>query len=103
MRFRSRSEAARYSADARWRAAERRAQAEREAGIPDREPERDVRQPITLDLRSAGGELLTIEPRAGYIGWRLRDESGAVKECAALKTLLHRIADGLPRTLSARA
>jgi hypothetical protein len=84
------------------RAAEARAQAEREAGIPDREPQADARQRITLDLRSYGGERLHIEPRMGYIACRLLDDAGTVKDCAALKTLLHRWADSLPPTLGAR-
>jgi hypothetical protein len=102
MRFRTRFAAARYSAQCRWRAAEQRAQAERDAGIRDRDPYIDARQPITIDLRSYGGQLLHIEPRAGYIAVRVLDESGAVVQCAALKTALHRIADDLPRTLAPR-
>ena len=98
MRFRNRSAAARYSANARWRAAEARAQVEREAGIPDRPGLVDMRQPFDLDLRTWGGPALHIEPRLGYIAARSRDlETGAV-DCAALKTLLHRLADSLPRT-----
>lgn len=62
----------------------------------------DNRQPITLDLRAAGGGVETLEPRLGYVAWRRRAESGEVKDCAALKTLLHRIADELPRQLGAR-
>jgi hypothetical protein len=91
------------AARARWRAAEARAQAERDAGIPDREPLTDARQRITLDLRSYGGERLHIEPRMGYIACRLLDDAGTVKDCAALKTLLHRVADGLPRTMGVRS
>jgi hypothetical protein len=87
-----------HAARCRWRAVKARAQAEREAGIPDREPLPDTRQPITLDLRSYGGQLLRIEPRLGYLACRLTDEAGNVRDCAALKTLLHRIADSLPRT-----
>jgi hypothetical protein len=41
------------AARARWRNAEARAQAERDAGIPDREPATDYRQPCTIDLRGA--------------------------------------------------
>lgn len=53
----------------------------------------------TLDLTSYGGRRLRIEPRIGYIACRLiDDDSGAVEDCAAIKTLLHRIADALPRT-----
>ena len=90
------------AAHARWRAAAERAQAERDAGIPDREDVPDFRQPISLDLRSAGGELWHIEPRRGYVSWRALDEAGQVRECAALKTLLTRIAAKLPRLVSAR-
>lgn len=91
------------NARARWRAAEARAQAERDAGIPDREPFEDCRQPFALDLRSAGYRRLRIEPRAGYVAWRAVDEdSGEVIDCAALKELLHRVADKLPRMLSPR-
>jgi hypothetical protein len=86
------------AARARWRAAEHRAQAEREDGIPDRPLLDDARQPIDLDLRTWGGPRLRIVPRAGYIAGRQIDaDSGAVTDCAALKTLLHRIADKLPR------
>jgi hypothetical protein len=89
------------AAAARWRGD--RAQAERDAGIPDREPLTDCRDPLVLDLRSHGGKRLRIEPRVGYIAVRvLDDETGVVIQCCALKTALHRIADSLPRTLSAR-
>jgi len=89
------------AAAARWRAAESRAQAERDAGIPDRAPDRDQRQPITLDLCSYGGGMLTIEPRIGYISVRVMQD-GAVVHCAAMKQALHWIADQLPRTMGAR-
>lgn len=88
------------AANARWRAD--RAQAERDAGIPDRPMPTDCREPITLDLRSAGGPLILLEPCLGKIAWKLRD-GDAVKDRAALKTLLHRIADKLPRQLGERA
>lgn len=91
------------AANARWRAAVDRAEAERDAGIPDREPDADMRQPISLDLSSYGGQRLRIEPRRGYIACRAIDEAtGEVADCAALKTLLHRIADKLPPTLGRR-
>ena len=89
------------AADQRWRL--RRAQQEREAGIPDREPWHDGRAVLTLDLRTHGGRLLRIEPRVGYIACRVYDdETGELLECAALKTALHHIADSLPRTLAQR-
>lgn len=86
------------AANARWRTDQ--AQHEREIGIADRDPYTDARQPCVIDLRGAGGPLLTLEPRLGYIAWRQRDEAGSVSDCAAIKTLLHRLADTLPRTLS---
>ncbi len=61
----------------------------------------DCREPITLDLRSAGGPLIVLEPCFGKIAWKLHDGE-SVKDRAALKTLLHRIADGLPRQLGER-
>ena len=87
-----------HAARSRWRAAEARAEAEREAGITDRTATVDCRQRITLDLSSYGGQRLHLEPRLGYIACRLLDDTGQVLDCAALKTLLHRIADSLPRT-----
>jgi hypothetical protein len=90
------------AAKARWRAAEQRADDERAAGIPDRAFE-DLRQPITLELASAGYRNLRIVPRPGYISWRSYDaDTDEPIECAALKELLHRIADRLPRQLGAR-
>ncbi len=87
----------------RFRARERRAQWEREDGIPDREPMTDNRQPFTLDLAAAGFHDLRIEPRLGYVAWRAVDvESGEVLHCAALKELLHWIADQVPRMLAMR-
>ena len=61
------------AARARWRNAEARAQAERDEGVPDREPLKDWRQPCVIDLRGAGGPLLTLEPRLGYLAWRQRE------------------------------
>lgn len=88
------------AADARWRLAEERAQAERDAGIPGRT---DCRQPISLDLSSYGGPRLRIEPRPGYVSSRAIDEdTGRVVCVAALKTLLHSVADGLPRMMAPR-
>lgn len=69
MRFRTRTDAARHAARARWRAAEARAEAERAAGIPDRPAPVDLRQPINLDLTSYGGQRLRADdPRAAQRG-----------------------------------
>lgn len=85
-----------HAANCRWR--EWRAAAERDRGIEDRLPVVDTRQPIDLDLRCVGGPRVVLEPRAGYMAWRLRDaDTGEVTRCAAIKTLLREIADSLPR------
>lgn len=87
------------AANARWRSD--KAQAERDAGTPDRQAFEDRRRPFPLDLRTWGGPNLHIEPRLGHIAARAFDaDTGKVVACAALKTLLHNIADALPRTLS---
>jgi hypothetical protein len=91
------------AANARWRAAEASAQAEREAGIHDLPLDHDMREPVTLDLRSAGYLRLTIEPRLGYVAWRAVDaDTGDTIHCAAIKELLRWIAAQIPRQLGAR-
>lgn len=86
------------AANIRWRTAEHRAAHERTAGIHDRETTSDVRLPIDLDLRSIGGRLWRIEPRLGYLAWRLVDATtGEVAHSAAIKTLLRHLADTLPQ------
>lgn len=63
----------------------------------------DARPVISLDLSGVGGRSLVLEPRLGFIAYRARDAAtGEVLECAALKELLHRIADRLPRTMAPR-
>ena len=82
--------------------AEARMQRAAEAGIPVR-TDADCRRPIRLDLTSAGGPKLTLYPRRGYQAWRaVDDNSGEVVECAAIKALLHSLADSLPKTLGSR-
>jgi hypothetical protein len=91
------------AANARWRAAEQRAQAERDEGIPDREDQPDLRLPVEIDLSTWGGQRLRIEPRIGYISGRMFEaDAGDLLDCAAMKTLPHRLADSLPRTESRR-
>jgi hypothetical protein len=71
--------------------------------VPDPAPLEDTRQAFEMDLRSAGGRLLRIEPRWGFVAWRAIDaESGEVLRVAALKELLHWVADSLPRWLALR-
>ena len=91
------------AAKARWRAAEQRAEAEREAGIIDEPMPEDFRRPFVLPLRAAGYRDLHIEPRLGYVAWRALDaETGEVVKCAALKELLRWVAAEVPRMMSAR-
>jgi hypothetical protein len=81
----------------------RRAQWERDDGIPDREPLIDARQPFLLELAACGFHDLRVEPRLGYIAWRaVRIDTGECIRCCALKELLHWIADQIPRTLGSR-
>ncbi len=87
------------AANARWRLDA--AQAERDAGIPDLPMPVDVREPFPLDLRSAGGDQWMLEPISGKIAWKARSHRGEVRR-AALKTLLHDLADDLPRLLGER-
>lgn len=87
------------AANARWRKAE----AEREAGVPDELAWSDTRQPFDLLLGAQGYHDLRIEPRLGYIAWRARRiDTGEVVRCCALKELLHWLADRLPRTIAMR-
>lgn len=87
----------------RSRARTQQAAWQREDGIPDRPPIEDLRQPFPLLLKSAGFHDLNIEPRLGYVSWRAVDiDSGEVLHGAALKELLHWIADRVPRMLAAR-
>lgn len=60
----------------------------------------DERAPIPFDLRGAGWRSVTLHPIRGTKWQMVDNESGQVLSTAALKTLLHEIADELPRTLS---
>ena len=92
------------AARARWRAAEERAQAERDAGIPDDPMPSDCRDVVTLDLRSWGGKRWRIEPRLGYVSGRaINEETGEVEHCAAIKELLRLIARDTVRMMSPRS
>ena len=89
------------AANVRWRL--NTAQAERDAGIPDRAEPEDFRRPFDLPLKAAGYRDLHIEPRIGYVAWRALDaETGELLHCAALKELLRWVAGQVPRMMAAR-
>jgi hypothetical protein len=83
----------------RSRGRERRAQQERDDGIPDRPLLTDSRDTFPLPLKARGWRDVEIEPRLGYLTkWRAVDsETREVLHSAALKELLHWCADRLPR------
>ena len=84
-------------------AAERRAQADRDAGIPDREPI-PLRPSWELDLRAVGGPWWRCEPRAGYIADRVYDQAtGELVMCAPPKTILRAATAMVARRLGERA
>lgn len=90
------------AANARWRAAEERAHAERDAGIPDVPVFDDSRRPFLLPLSYFGFRDLWMEPRIGYIGWRAMDpETREVIYCAASKEMLRWLALKVPKMLGA--
>lgn len=92
-----------YRRSSAWdaRADAKRAAAEA-AGIPMRD-DTDCRSPIALDLSRVGGDALVLEPCRGKVAWRARRiDTGEVVARAALKALLHCIADRLPRMLAER-
>lgn len=91
------------AARARWRDAESRAAAERDAGIPDIPLPADVRQPFDLPFSRLGYRNLRIEPRSGYVSWRAVDaDTGETLHAAALKELLRWVAAQVPRMLAER-
>jgi hypothetical protein len=97
----AKSAAARKAARVRWD----RAALANEAGSTD-QPQilhDDARLPIDLDLTSAGWLRVRLEPRRGYVGWRIVDDaSGAVLHCAAIKEAMRWIAAQVPRQLGRR-
>ena len=97
MRIRYKSAASRYAA------AERRAQAERDAGIPDRD-DADRRCAWELDLRAVGGPYWVCEPRRGYVSYRVLDAGTRERVmCAPAKSILAAAQEATPRMLSGRA
>jgi hypothetical protein len=80
-----------------------KAQAERDAGIPDLPLDDDIRRPFLMPLAHIGYRDLWIEPRIGFVSWLATDvQTGEVVHCAALKELLRLIAASVPRMLAAR-
>jgi len=63
----------------------------------------DFRSACTLDLRGAGGPVLTLHPVRGKVAWRAVNQSGAVVARAAIKALLHAVADDMHRMQSPRS
>lgn len=79
--------------------AERRRLIAESAGEPMR-TDADYRSACTLDLRGAGGPLLTLQPVRGKVAWRAIDENGRIVERCAIKSLLHSVADSMTRMQS---
>ena len=60
--------------------------------------------PVEIDLRTWGGPWVMIEPRPCRIAGKAIDmQTGDVLDSGELKTLLHRIAAGMPRMASLRS
>lgn len=77
-----------------------RAEALVAAGVP-RRVDQDFRTACQIDLRGSGGLLYTLEPRRGYVAWRVVAD-GKVLHCASLKQCLHWIADQQARCSAMR-
>ena len=91
------------AAQARWRHAAVKAELERLEGIPDREPDADIRQPFCLPLARLGWLDVRLEPRLGYIAWRCVDaDTDEVLACKALGEMLRWIAAQVPRQMGRR-
>ena len=81
----------------------RKADTERAAGIPDREPVTDSRDDVPLDLRSHGGRNWIIEPRLGYTSCRLRNvATNEVVVVGTLKQVLRFLSRHTPHRLGFR-
>ena len=77
-----------------------RAEALTAAGVPVRVDE-DFRTTCAIDLRGCGGPLYTLEPRRGYVAWRVVTGDKVVY-CASLKQCLHWVADQQARCSAMR-
>ena len=97
MKHRHRSPASRDAA------AERRAQARRDAGIPDR-PAPVALPPVLIDLRGAGGPYWRAEHKPGTCQWRVYDAgSGERVMCGQIGGVVSAAHKRTPRMLSERA
>lgn len=95
MRFHRRTSASRFAQ------AERKAEAMRAAGIPDREP--DQRVTWWVDLRPIGGPWWRCVPRPGHVSYFVYAEPGGERVmCGPAKTILGRAAAALQRPISER-
>ena len=61
----------------------------------------DYRTACQIDLRGSGGALYTLQPRRGYVSWRVVVD-GKVVHCASLKQCLHWAADQQDRCSAMR-
>lgn len=97
MHYRYRSGASRDAA------AERRADAERAAGIPDRLAPVTL-PPVLIDLRGAGGPYWRAEHAPGTCRWRVYDaDTGARVMVAQIGGVMAAAHKAVPRMLSMRA
>ena len=95
MKFRRRTPAQRFAA------AERKAQAERDAGIPDRQAP-PLLPPLLLDLRGAGGPHWRCEHRPGTCQWRVFDaDTGARMMCGQIGGIISAAHKATPRMRAA--
>ena len=96
MKYRYRSPASRDAA------AERRADAQRAAGIPDRAAPVQL-EPVLLDLRGAGGPYWRAEHMPGTCRWRVYDAgTGARVMVAQIGGIVASAHRATPRMLSVR-
>ena len=97
MRYRYRTPASR---DAQ---AERKAQAARDAGIPDR-PAPVALQPVLIDLRGAGGPHWRCEHKPGTCRWLVYEaDTGERVMCCQIGGIISAAHKATPRMLSERA
>lgn len=91
----------RRTPESRFAQAERKAQAERDAGIPDR-PAPVALPPVLLDLRGAGGPHWRCEHKPGTCQWRVYDaDTGDRVRCGQIGGIIAAAHRATPRMRSA--